>query len=187
MTIRLSRNSLLPHRRRRLIIIIVIIVDVLSSRHHFHASLLPQRAQRALGTWHLALSTGYLARRHANRHRKRLERRLGAVVVVLAAQAVHMQRQPGALRKTLQTVRDHLAAQVANLFASQPQLDHAIWTVREVDDGSAECLVEGGVGVAEAGQAGHGGEGRSECRAEGDADVFGGVVVVDYQRKRYRQ
>lgn len=52
--------------------------------------------------------------------------------------------------------------------------------VRKVDDGAREGFVEGGVGAAEAGEAGRCGEGGFEGGAEGEAGVFSCVVVVDY-------
>lgn len=116
----------------------------------------------------------------ANRHSQGLERALGAVVVVLAAQAVDVQGQAGGLREALQAVRDHLAAQVADLLAPQAQLHHAVGPVREVDDGAREGFVEGRVGVPEPCEAGGAAEALREGVPEGEAAVFGGVVVVDF-------
>ena len=90
-----------------------------------------------------------------------------------------MQRDPCGARKALQAVGDHLGAEVANLLALEAQVGHAVGAVRQVDYRPAEGLVQGRVGVPEAGQA----RGRAERARKGvperDADVFGCVVVVD--------
>jgi hypothetical protein len=63
------------------------------------------------------------------------------VVVVVAVQAVDVHGDAGAYGETGQAVRDHLAAEVADLFAAQAQLADAEWAVREVDDGARERFV----------------------------------------------
>lgn len=93
------------------------------------------------------------------------------MVVVVAAKAVHVHRDAGALRKAVQAVRDHLAAQVADLLAAQVQLADAVGAVREVDDGAREGFVERAVGGAEAGEAGGGVQGGFEGL------VVGGLLV----------
>lgn len=102
-------------------------------------------------------------------------------MVVFAAEAVDVEGDSGALGEALQAVGDHLAGQVANLFAAEAELDDAVGPVGEVDDGAGEGLVEGRVGVAEAGEAGCAAEGGGEGVAEGYADVFCCVVVIDYR------
>jgi hypothetical protein len=101
------------------------------------------------------------------------------MMVIIAPQTVHMQRDPRRARKTLEAVRDHLGAEVANLFALEPEVCDAEGSVRQVDYRTAERLVERAVGVSEAGEARGRAEGQGEGGAEGDADVFGCVVVVD--------
>ena len=136
--------------------------------------------QGALGTGDLALLAGHLARGNAHRHGQRLEGRLGTVVVVEAAQAVDVQRDARALGKALHAVGDHLAAQVANLFALEAQLDDGVGTVRDVDNGARQGLVQGGIGRAEAGNPGRAAEGLVEGVAERNAYILCGVVVIDY-------
>lgn len=147
------------------------------------SSPLPLRAQRALGARNLALLAGHLARRQPHSHGQRLERALCPVVVVEAAQTVDVQRDACALRKALQAVRDHLAAEVANLFALEAELDDAVGPIGDVDDGARQGLVEGRIGRAEAGDAGGAAEGLVEGVAERNADVLGSMVVVDYTRQ----
>lgn len=101
------------------------------------------------------------------------------MVVVLAPEAVDVQSDASALCEALQAVRNHLAAKVANFLALESQLNDTVGTVGQIDDGAAEGLVERGVGVAEAGEAGHGGKSLGKSAAEGYADIFGGVVVVN--------
>lgn len=111
---------------------------------------------------HLAFASNDRRARHPQRHGQGLERTLGAVVVVVAAEAVHVHRDAGALRETVQAVGDHLAAQVADLLAAQVQLADAVGAVGEVDDGARERFVERAVGGAEAGKACGGVEGGFE-------------------------
>jgi len=136
-------------------------------------------SQSTLGARHLALPAGNPARRLADGDGKSLEGALGAVVVVVAAQAVDVEGDARGAGEALKAVGDHLAAEVANLLALETEVDDAVGTVREVDDGPAERLVQGSVCVAEPGQANRGAEGLGEGVAERDADVLGGVVVVD--------
>ena len=118
--------------------------------------------QHTLGTRHLSLAPNNRRARHPQCNSQRLERALRAVVVVVAVQAVHVHRHAGALREAVQAVRDHLAAQVADLLAAQAQVADAVGAVGEVDDGAREGFVEGAVGGAEAGEAGGGVEGGFE-------------------------
>jgi hypothetical protein len=84
------------------------------------------------------------------------------VVVVVAAQAVDVHGDAGALREAVQAVGDHLAAEVADLLAAQAQLGDAEWAVGEVDDGAREGFVQWAVGGSEACEAGCGVEGGLE-------------------------
>ena len=122
--------------------------------------------QHALGARHLALAPNDRRASHPQRHGQSLERALGPVVVVVAAQAVDVHGDAGALREAVQAVRDHLAAEVADLLAAQAQLGDAEGAVREVDDGAREGFVERAVGGSEAREAG--------CGVEGGFEGLGG-------------
>ena len=50
------------------------------------------------------------------------------VVVVLAAQDVHMQCAPGCYGEGIKYVREHLRREITNLFALDTQVSHAIGT-----------------------------------------------------------
>lgn len=101
------------------------------------------------------------------------------MVIVIPAQTVDMQGDPRSAGKAVEAVRDHLGAEVANLLAFKPEVGHAVRTVRQIDDGTAEGLVERCVGRPKASQP----RGRAERSREGvtqrDADVFGRVMVID--------
>jgi hypothetical protein len=90
-----------------------------------------------------------------------------------------MECNAGSLGKALQTVRHHLTAQLAEPLAFKTELDDAIGTVREIDDGAGEGFVERRVGVSEASYAGERAEGLVEGVTKSNADVFGCVVVID--------
>lgn len=143
-------------------------------------------AQRPLGAGNLALLAGDPAGSHLDSHRQRFEGALGAVVVVEAAQAVDVQRDAGGLGEALEAVRDHLAAQVANLLALQAELDDSEGPVRQVDHGPRQRLVQRRVRRAEPRQPRRRAQRLRERVPQGDADVFGGVVVVDCWRKGSR-
>lgn len=140
-------------------------------------------AQSALGAGNLSLSALNPGSSHANSHGQRLEGTLSPVVVVVAPQAVDVQGDAGGLGKALQAVGDHLAAELAEVLALEAQVDDGVRAVGEIDDGAGEGLVERGVGIAEAGDAGEGTEGLGKGGADGDAAVLGSVVVVNWTRR----
>lgn len=137
--------------------------------------------QGSLGTGHLAFLSLDTSGSHLDGHRESLERTLGPVVVVVTSKAIHMKGEASGLRKALQAVRHHLGAQLAKPFTLEPELDDAIRTVGQVDDGPGERLVKRSVGVAEPSDSGEAAQGLVEGVAEGDAAVFGGVMVVDVE------
>lgn len=90
-----------------------------------------------------------------------------------------MQRHTSALRETLQTVRHHLRAQLAEPFPLQAQLYNAVRAIRQINDRAGKCLIERSIGVAESRDTGQTSEGFVEGVADGDAAILGGVVVVN--------
>ena len=122
-----------------------------------------------------------MRRRVANRNGHGLEGTLGAVVVVEPVQAVDVEGDGGGLREALEAVGDHLATQLAEELALEAEIDDGVRSVRQVDDGAGEGLVEGRVGVSEAGDADRRAEGLFVSGAECDANVLGRVVVVDWE------
>ena len=137
--------------------------------------------QRPLRTRHLPLATLNPRRSSPQRHCQCLKRALGPVVVIEPPQAVHVNRDPRRLRKTLHAMRDHLAAQVSDLLALETQVNDGVGPVGEVYDGTRQRLVKGAVGRAEAGEANGCAEGVFEGGAEGDTDILCGVVIIDYE------
>lgn len=63
-------------------------------------------------------------------------------MIIEPPQAVHMQRDPRRLCKTLNDMRDHLAAQVADLLTLQAELDHGVRAAGKIDYRSREGLLE---------------------------------------------
>lgn len=106
------------------------------------------------------------------------------MVVIVAPQAVDVQSHPGALRKALQAVRNHLGAQLPQPLALQPQVNHAVGTVGQVDDGAGKGLVQRRICVSEPGDAGQTPECLVEGVSESNAAIFSGVVVVNYPQSR---
>lgn len=102
-------------------------------------------------------------------------------MVVEAVQAVDVQGNGGRLGEALEAMGHHFAAELAEELALEAEVDDSVRAVREVDDGAGEGLVEGRVGVSEAGDADEGAECLFVGISEGDAYVFGGVVVIDLE------
>lgn len=101
------------------------------------------------------------------------------MVVVLATQTVDVKCDSGTLGETLENVGNHLGAELAKPLALQAELDDAVRSVGEIDDGAGEGLVEGSVSVSVASETCGSSEGLGEGVAQGDADIFGGVVIID--------
>ena len=74
-------------------------------------------------------------------------------MIILPSQTIHMHRDARMQRKALQTMRQHLTAQVPNLLALRAQVDDRKRPIREVDDRARERFVERAVGGAEAREA----------------------------------
>ena len=90
-----------------------------------------------------------------------------------------MQSNTTTLSEALKTVRNHLGAKLAEPLSLQTEVDDTVGTVGEIDNGAGEGLVERSVGVAETGETGGCTEGLGEGVTKGDADIFGGVMVVN--------
>ena len=73
----------------------------------------------------------------------------------------------------------HLAVELAHHGSREAEIADEEGPRGDVEDGAGKGLVERGVAVAEAGEAGAGAQGGREGGAEGEEGVFGRVVVVD--------
>lgn len=62
------------------------------------------------------------------------------MVIVLPSQTVDVHSDTRSLSKTLQNMRNHLAAEVTDLFTLQVEFNDGIRTVGEVNDGTGEGL-----------------------------------------------
>lgn len=102
------------------------------------------------------------------------------MVVVITICATDVQSHASGLRKALQTVGDHLGAQIADLLALEAQVDNCPRAAGQVNDSPGEGFVERGVTAAESLE----GLTSTQCLREGFAEreecVFCGVVVVDW-------
>ena len=97
--------------------------------------------QHTLSARHFTLAPNNRCASHPQRHGQSLERALGPVVVVVAAQAVDVHGDAGALREAVQAVRDHLAAEVADLLALYAEIRKAIRPCADVNDRARKSLV----------------------------------------------
>lgn len=110
---------------------------------------------------------------------QRLEGTLGTVVIVLATKTVDMKCYTGTLGETLENMGNHLGAELAKPLALQAELDDAVRPVGEIDHGAGEGLVKGSVSVSVASETGGSSESLGEGVAQGDADIFGSVMIID--------
>ena len=93
-----------------------------------------------------------------------------------------MECNTGTLSKALKAVRNHLGAESTEPLALQAEVNDAVRTVGKIDDSAREGLIERSVGVAETSETGGCTEGLGEGVTKSDADIFGGVVVVNWVR-----
>lgn len=103
------------------------------------------------------------------------------MMIIIAPQTIDMYRNPRILRETRHTMRYHLAAQIPYLLTFEIEGDDREGAVREVHDGAGQRLIERAVGGAEASEASWRSKGGEKGAAEGETDVFGSVVVVDWE------
>ena len=75
---------------------------------------------------------------------------------------------------------DHLAVQLSHHGSVEAEITDEEGPRGDVEDGAGKGLVERGVAVAEASEAGAGAQGVREGGAKGEEGVFGRVVVVDW-------
>lgn len=139
--------------------------------------------QCSLGAGNLALLASHPASSHLDRNSEGLEGTLSAMVVVVTPEAVNVKSNSGALGEALQTMGHHLSAELAEELTLQPKVYNAIRSVREIDDSAGQSFVERGVGVAEASKTSGSAEGRGKGVPERNADIFGSVVVVNYNNE----
>lgn len=140
---------------------------------------IPLRSQGALCAGDLALLACNSGRSLANSNSKSLEGTLCAVVVVITVQAVDVKSHTRALRKALQAVGDHLAAELAEPLALEAKVNNTVGSVGKIDDGAGQGFVKRSVGVTETSETGGSSESLGEGVAKGDANIFGSVVVVN--------
>lgn len=136
--------------------------------HLIHYTILISKLQNTLGTNNITrtnITRNPTLTGRANSNSKRLERTLRAVVVIITISATNMQRHARCLRKALQTMRDHLRAQVADLLAPEAKVDNRPRPTGEVNDRPRERLVERRVAAAESLE----GLSCAECCCEGFA------------------
>lgn len=136
-------------------------------------------SQCSFGARNFALFALYSRCSSLDGQRKSLESTLGSVVIVLSTQAVDVYRHASSLGKAFHAVRYHLSAQFAEPFTLKSQLDHSVGSVRQVDNGARQSFVEGCVGRSESGKASRCTQCLVEGIAEGNADIFGRVVIIN--------
>src|SRR5690606_41191048 len=103
------------------------------------------------------------------------------VVGVLALQIVDVQGHHGVVDEALEKLCKQVNIKSANDSAGVGDVHEQTWTAGEVNDNSGQCFIQRHIGVAVTADALFVAHGLLEGLAEGDADVFHGVVVVDFQ------
>ena len=103
------------------------------------------------------------------------------MVIVCPVQHLDMQRDAGVHGERLEPLLHQLGVEGADLVAAELGLEHQERPARHVDGDARQRLVHRHMHVGIAGDALHVAERLLHRLAERDADVLGGVVVVDVQ------
>ena len=119
--------------------------------------------------------------RRAQRPRQALEAGFGDVVVVGAVERLDMQRHAGIHGEGLEPLLHQLGVEGADLVAHELGLEHQERPPGNVDGDPRQRLVHRHMHVGVAGDALHVAERLLHRLAERDADILGGVVMVDMQ------
>ena len=118
-------------------------------------------------------------KRIASREPERFERRLGDVMQVLAADAVHVDGRPRCLRVRLDELGDDVDVEVVDATVQLVHRVHERGAASVVDDAAHQRLVERRVGVTEPPDAVAIAERVADRTAEDEAHVLDEVVRVD--------
>ena len=124
---------------------------------------------------------GSMRDRGAERAGQRLEAGLGDVVVVLAVEVLDVEREAAVLGEGLEELAEQLGVEIADLVAAEGDLPDEIGPAGDVDRAAGQRLVHRQVDVAIAGDAGAVAQRLAKRLAERDADILGGVVLVDVE------
>src|SRR5437667_2352260 len=145
----------------------------------------PLLPERAFGGGHVVEAGA--GHRLLQREGGRLERRLGAVVIVLTLQHVDVQREPSRGRQRAQDVRNVLAGETADRLAGEVERHVRVRPPRQVDHGARQRLVERGIRPAEPVHAASLAQRAVERLAQRQRTIFRRVVVVDMEVALARQ
>lgn len=105
--------------------------------------------QHTLGAGNLSLSSNDRCTSHSKRDSQCLKSTLRPVVVIVSSYTIHVHCDTRSLRKRLQTMWQHLTAQIPNLFSFGTKVDDGEWAVRKIDNRSGKCFVKWAVCMAE--------------------------------------
>ena len=100
-------------------------------------------------------------------------------MVIVSTKAVDVQCDAGLHSEAVEDVRDHLTAEIADLLTFESKLSDAVRPRADVDDCSAEGLVERCMPGTVSLDALDGSQGLLESSAESKRTILGGVVVVN--------
>ena len=104
-----------------------------------------------------------------------------AVVCVVAANEVDVQVQAGVVRECGEKFEAQGCGECADAFFGECGVIDQVRASRQIDHGAGEGFVHGDVGKAESRDAGFVAQCVREGVAQADADVFDGVVGIDFE------
>jgi len=119
--------------------------------------------------------------RHAQRAAEGLEHGFDLVVRIHTTQVVDVQGDLGVVDEALEEFHEQIHVKAADAGAGKGHVHLQAGAAGEVDHHARQRLVQRHIGVAVAADAFLVADGLGKRLAEGDADVFDGVVVVDVQ------
>lgn len=100
-------------------------------------------------------------------------------MVIISTQAVDVQCDAGLHSEAVEDVRDHLTAEIADLLTLQSKLSDAVRSRADIDDCSAQGLIERCMPGTVSLDALDRSQSLLESSAESERTILGGVMVID--------
>lgn len=119
--------------------------------------------------------------RHQERERESMEIGDLLVVIVLALEDIDVEGDARGSGKREQDVGNHLARQLADLLASQAEIDVGVRAARDIDHGAGQRLIQRAEGRAEPADTARRAERLLEGHAQRDTGVFRRVMIVNVE------
>jgi hypothetical protein len=98
-------------------------------------------SENPFGANNFSLLTGESFRSSFTGNCERFECSFGAMMVIIAAQYIHVESNASSLAEALQAVRYHLSCQSANFGIFEAKMTDEKWPGRDIEDSSSQSLI----------------------------------------------